>query len=446
MTARPMESAMRTVRRPTRLAAAATLTAALLTAPVAPALAAPAVAAPALAASSSPAAARPVAAVAAETADERIRRALGNRVTTAAFGTSFSGTVLDAASNTRVWSRNGTSTKIPASTTKLVTAHNALTVLGPDRRIRTTVRQGSSSDRVIIQAGGDPMLRSSALDRMAATTARTLKARGTRTVRVYVDDDIFPKPSLATGWKASYVPDSVTPVRALVRDQRDVSDTSADVGTYFAARLKAHGIASVRYWGRGNVRSGAATLASSDGWTVAAMVGRMLLTSDNDVAEMLHRVVARAAGYDATWSGARSAQTRTILRAGLSYGAVYDGSGLSRSNRISSLQLATIVDRAVDRSRPELAAMRSTSSLPTAGRTGTLATKYDRFVTSRSRCAAGKVWAKTGTLGDVASLAGYTYGTDGRLKVFAFVVNGRQSTTSLKQNLDMLAATVNGCY
>ena len=29
---------------------------------------------------------------------------------------------------------------------------------------------------------------------------------------------------------------------------------------------------------------------------------------------------------------------------------------------------------------------------------------------------------------------------------FAFVVNGKSSTTTLKQNVDMLAATVNGCY
>ncbi|QKE82953.1 D-alanyl-D-alanine carboxypeptidase [Arthrobacter sp. NEB 688] len=436
---------MRTVPRPTRLIAATTLGLALVAAPVAPTVAAPL---PGAGAGAQTAASAPslASAYAWTDADLRIQRALANRVTTSAFGTSFSGTVIDASSNVRVWSKNATSEKLPASTTKLVTAHNALTVLGPRWRFRTSVRQGTASDRVVIQSGGDPMLTSSALDRMAATTASTLKARGTRTVKVYVDDDIFPKPSLATGWKSSYVPDSVTPIRALVRDQRDVSDTSADAGTYFASRLKARGISSVRYWGRENVRGGSPTLATSDGWYLSAIVGRMLLDSDNDIAEMLHRQVARGVGEPTTWTGARTAQARTLSRAGLSVGALYDGSGLSRSDRISSLQLATIMDRGVDRSYAALEPMRSTSSLPTAGRTGTLATKYDRFVTSRSRCAVGKVWAKTGTLGDVASMAGYTYGTDGRMKVFAFVVNGRQSTTTLKQSLDMLAATVNGCY
>jgi D-alanyl-D-alanine carboxypeptidase/D-alanyl-D-alanine-endopeptidase (penicillin-binding protein 4) len=55
------------------------------------------------------------------------------------------------------------------------------------------------------------------------------------------------------------------------------------------------------------------------------------------------------------------------------------------------------------------------------------------------------VFAKTGTLSDVVSLAGWTTGADGRVKVFAFMVNGRTSSTTLKQDVDMLAATVTGC-
>ncbi len=32
------------------------------------------------------------------------------------------------------------------------------------------------------------------------------------------------------------------------------------------------------------------------------------------------------------------------------------------------------------------------------------------------------------------------------MKTFAFVVNGRSATLALRQSVDMLAATVNGCY
>jgi D-alanyl-D-alanine carboxypeptidase/D-alanyl-D-alanine-endopeptidase (penicillin-binding protein 4) len=57
------------------------------------------------------------------------------------------------------------------------------------------------------------------------------------------------------------------------------------------------------------------------------------------------------------------------------------------------------------------------------------------------------VHAKTGTLSDAVALAGWTKGADGRVKAFAFVINGTPtSMTSMRQNIDMLAATVTGCY
>jgi D-alanyl-D-alanine carboxypeptidase/D-alanyl-D-alanine-endopeptidase (penicillin-binding protein 4) len=127
--------------------------------------------------------------------------------------------------------------------------------------------------------------------------------------------------------------------------------------------------------------------------------------------------------------------------------ALYDGSGLSRADRLTAVQLARVVDAAFDaRNTTALAPLRSTSAMPTAGKTGTLKASYGRFVTAQSTCAVGKVYAKTGSLTDAASLSGWTLGTDGRVKTFAFVVNGRSNTLTLRQNLDMLAATVNGCY
>ena len=377
-------------------------------------------------------------------ADKRIASALGSRVTTARFGTSFTGAVIDSGSNATVWSRNGGTALKPASTTKLVTASNALSLFGPDRRFTTTVRVGSASNRVILQGSGDPSLSSGGLDAMARTTASTLLAKRITSVRVYVDDDVFPTPTLAYGWKASYVPDSITPVRGVVRDQRDNSDTSAEAARYFRDRLRAHGVPTVGYYGRANAATTSAVLASTTGSTVATMVSRMLLNSDNEIAESLHKLVGRKLGYGATWTGARTAQAKQLAAQGLSATALYDGSGLSRADRLTAIQLTRVVDRGLDiRYRDRLWPMQSAQAIPTAGKTGTL--KY-RFTTAQSKCAVGKVWAKTGTLSDVVSLAGFTKGTDGRVKVFAFVVNGKDSTTTLKQNIDMLAATVNGCY
>lgn len=406
--------------------------------------------APALAtgpsAASSPAAATAVPAYTLTSADTRMNKALTSRATVARFGSRFSGTVYDSVSNKLIWSKNGNTALMPASTAKLVTAHNALTVFGPTTRFATQVRAGARPDQVIVLGSGDPSLTSADLDRLAVTTAATLRTAGVTSARVYADDDVFPTPSLAPGWKASYVPDSITPVRGLVRDQRDVSDTGADVGRYFRDRLKARGIATVTYIGRANVASGAAVLATSYGAPLSDIVSRMLLTSDNEIAEALHKMVSRKQGSSTSWTGARAAQSKVLTGQGLAATALYDGSGLSRSDRLSSLQLARFVDRGLNPAFSRLAPMRSAASMPTAGRTGTLAAKYSRFTTAPSSCAAGKVWAKTGTLSDVVSVAGYTVAKDGRVKVFAFVVNGKASSLTLKKNVDMLAATVNGCY
>lgn len=374
--------------------------------------------------------------------DLRMRTALTSRATTTRFGAYFSGAVVDAASNTLVWRKNGDSGRMPASTNKLVTASNVLTVLGPDKRFTTTVRTTPYVNKVVVVGSGDPSLSSAQLDGMARTTATYLASKGVTSARVFVDDDVFPTPTLAYGWKSTYVPDDVTAVRGLVRDQLDVSDTSADVGRYVRDRLRAYGIPTVYYAGRTNAASGSTVIASSQGAPVSSDVTRMLLNSDNEIAEALHKQVGIALGYGPTWDGARTAQAKALATQQLTSGTLYDGSGLSRADRLSAVQLARIVDHGID-AGTQTRLWPLTSGLPTAGRTGTLAS---RFTTTASKCAVGKVFAKTGTLADVVSLAGWTTGADGRVKTFAFVVNGMSSTTTLKQNVDMLAATVNGCY
>ncbi len=361
-------------------------------------------------------------------ADKRISSYLTTRATTTRFGSAFSGAVMDAGSNTLVWARNGDTALMPASTTKLVTASNALTTFGPAHRFTTTVRQGSAANRVVLVGSGDPTLTSAAVDRLAAATATSVRARGITSVRVYADDYLFPAPSLAYGWKSTYVPTDITPVRALVRSQRDVTDTTVDAATYFRDRLKAHGVTAT-YAGRTRAAAGAATLASSAGFRLDTIVGQMLLDSDNEHAEALHKLVGLRLGVGASWAGAAKAQRARMASRGLAMTALYDGSGLSRADRLTAVQLARVVDAAFDaRNTTALAPLRSTSAMPTAGQTGTLKASYGRFVTAQSKCAVGKVYAKTGSLTDAASLSGWTLGTDGRVKTFAFVVNGRSNT------------------
>jgi serine-type D-Ala-D-Ala carboxypeptidase/endopeptidase (penicillin-binding protein 4) len=377
--------------------------------------------------------------------DQRLRDRLTLRATDPLLGPDLTAAVTDAASGQLLWPKNRFARQMPASTTKLVTSVNTLETFGPDYRFTTRVRKGSTWNRVVLVGSGDPGLTSANLATLAAATATAVRAHGVRTVIVYVDDYIFARPSLAYGWKSTYVPADVSPVRALVVDQHRNLDTSKDAGKVFAAKLLNYGVRTSAVY-RGHVTTGAPVLASVQGRRVDSMLGSMLRPSDNDYAEAFHRLVARRMGYYGTWSGASAAQRKVLLNLGVDLGTstLYDGSGLSRADRLTADQLSRVLALAVNGSHPRLAVL--PSLLPVAGRTGTLAPDYLRYTTWPTRCAAGLIQAKTGSLTGVISLAGYAKGADGRTKAFALLANGVPSTLTTRKAVDKLATTITGCW
>jgi D-alanyl-D-alanine carboxypeptidase/D-alanyl-D-alanine-endopeptidase (penicillin-binding protein 4) len=94
----------------------------------------------------------------------------------------------------------------------------------------------------------------------------------------------------------------------------------------------------------------------------------------------------------------------------------------------------------VDGQHSELSHIANERWLPTAGKTGTLA---GRFWASGSDCAVGRVFAKTGSLTGVQTLAGLTRGSDGRWKIFAVLTN--DSYGDSRPVIDEMAAEINGC-
>jgi D-alanyl-D-alanine carboxypeptidase/D-alanyl-D-alanine-endopeptidase (penicillin-binding protein 4) len=170
----------------------------------------------------------------------------------------------------------------------------------------------------------------------------------------------------------------------------------------------------------------------------------MLMVSENNIAEVLFRQVARSTGRPATWIGGSRAVRSVLNTAGLgTSGARFvDGSGLSYSNRLSARLLTDVLVRfTVD---PQLSA--GLQGLPVAGRTGTL---RNRFVNAPARCAAGSVSAKTGSLPPtVSTLAGLTKSIDGRTRVFAVLVNDRPGAVAWSNTsnaIDTIAAAIYGC-
>jgi D-alanyl-D-alanine carboxypeptidase/D-alanyl-D-alanine-endopeptidase (penicillin-binding protein 4) len=378
--------------------------------------------------------------------DQRVHDLLAERALDPKLGADTTGVVTDLATGRVLWSQHRLTRQLPASTTKLVTAVNALQTFGPEHRFTTRVRRGATWSRLVLVGAGDPSLTTGNLAALARDSAAAVTAAGRTRVAVYVDDSLFPAPTRAYGWKKTYVPADVSPVRALVVNQRRRLDTSLDAGNAFAKALAAQGVTVSRVV-RGRAPKGAPVLAAVQGQRLDAIVTTMLQRSDNDHAEALHRLVARRAGYPATWAGAAAAQRAVLAGLGvdLATSRLYDGSGLSRAGRLTAAQLVAVLALAYDGTRPRLAPL-TQGMLPVAGQSGTLGANYLRYNTAPTSCAAGLIEAKTGSLSGVISLAGTARGADGQLKLFAFLVNGMPSTLTTRRAVDRLASTVTGCW
>ncbi len=360
-------------------------------------------------------------------------------------GMDLAGLVVDPATGQVVWSQTPDEQQIPASNAKILTAVDALQVFGPTHQFTTRVMTGRTARRAVLVGGGDPSLTTRQLGSMARTVAAGFLAQGISRVRVQVDDSLFPAPTLAYGWKSAYTIRDVSPVRALVVDQHRRWDTSLDAGAVFARKLAKWGV-QVRSVARKTRPEGSTVLAESLGPDLATTVTAMLKDSDNDIAEGLHRLVALQAGYPATWAGAQLAQKAVLAGLGITLTTpVYDGSGLSRRDRLAPSTLVAALSTVLNPAYPSLAGLQS-GAFPVAGVSGTLAPNFLRYVTNPTRCAAGLIQAKTGSLSGVISLSGFARGADGQVKVFSFLLNQVPSTLTTRRAVDRLATTVTGCW
>lgn len=381
-------------------------------------------------------------------AEQKIAENLNARAQDARLGTTLSGVVIDAKSDKTIWGHGATTALMPASNTKLATATAALTVLGPNHRFTTKVVY--SNGTLTLVGGGDATLTTDDLDALAKTAVAGLRHARLTSVKVRVDDSLFPEPTLANGWRTDYYPDSIAPVRPLVVDGHNVMDTSLDAGQVFAKLLVDRGVTVTGEVARGTAGPADVPVARHVSAQLSTIVKQMLKVSDNDIAETLLRMTALGAGRPATFEDG-TAVVRGVLshRYGVSLDnfEMYDGSGLSRANRISAQTIADILDLTTDpRYRATLKSI--ADGLPVSGEAGaTLGPEWGRFDTSDSQCAVGKVMAKTGTLTGAIALSGFTKAEDGRWKVFSFIENNSTANPNdIKDALDGLAATVNGCW
>lgn len=410
--------------------------------PALPALAPAAVVTTSASTSTRPATANPLAlARAMETA---VASQLASGARSQYLGAGLSGLVIDRATGRIIWSSNGSRSRMPASTQKVLTAYVALRSLAPGKQLVTgTWQSRANPNNVYLRGAGDPTMTKTRLASLAKRTAVALRGRGRSAINLYLDDSIFPAPTSARGWKASYLSGGeVQRVRGLTLAGYRGADGTVAAGNVFRAQLLLNGI-TVTTFGRGVAPAGRAALSESWSAPVRTVLASMLSASVNDYAEYLLRLSALESGKYPTWS-ASLAHAKSVLvanRIPTAGYAAYDGSGLSRANRMPVKTLVSTVSK-MYASPGDRAIAYAWGATPRAGQTGTLRTRYK---SAAQRCATGKVIAKTGTLGDAVGLAGVAQGADGRDRVFAFLQNGNRKTASVRNALDTLATATVGC-
>jgi D-alanyl-D-alanine carboxypeptidase/D-alanyl-D-alanine-endopeptidase (penicillin-binding protein 4) len=391
-----------------------------------------------------------------------VRSDLDADVRKVAAGAHLVGEVVDADTGARLWSREPNQPEPPASTTKLLTAAAALTTLGPNYRLATTTSR--SGHTVYLVGGGDPTLVESANSfsspryprptSLAELARRTVAALGPiHRVRLRLDTTAWSGPTLAVGWKPSYVTEGdVAPVSALELDEGRVDphdefaarseQPAAQAGAAFADLLSADGVTVVGAAVAGAAPTGSIGLAKVQSPPVSELVQRMLTVSDDDLAEALGRAVALKEQFPGSFVGAAAAVTDAVRSLGvLSLGlSLHDTSGLSHRDRITPRALVTVLRAAASPAHRDLRSI--IEGLPIAGLTGTLALRYQDHPASS---AAGLVRAKTGTLTGVNTLAGLVVDHSGRLLAFAFLTSAAALPGLTVPAIDQLAARLARC-
>jgi len=165
--------------------------------------------------------------------------------------------------------------------------------------------------------------------------------------------------------------------------------------------------------------------------TLAEIARPLLKESINLYGEAFMRLNAQKGVFptnDAALEGLRKRLTAWGIPEG-SYQLV-DGSGLSRRDAISPEAIITVLQRMADPS----GASPFLSALPIAGVDGSLASRM------KGTAAEGNVRAKTGTMSNIRSLAGYVTSRSGEHLAFVIVINNFEGTgAAANQAIDAIA-------
>jgi D-alanyl-D-alanine carboxypeptidase/D-alanyl-D-alanine-endopeptidase (penicillin-binding protein 4) len=367
-------------------------------------------------------------------AQQTLRSALRHGL--AAAGGSSGAYVVDLNTSRPLFAAAAGVRRLPASVEKLYTTSTALLRFGADSSLTTSVfgqgvrgPDGTWYGTLYLRGGGDPTFGSASFDAYAYGTgatiqrlvARLLRSSGITAVngRIVGDESYFDSRRGTAESGYHFDPYMEGSLSALAFN-RGLTGGGSGLVTHpalFAAgqlvsALRAAGVRLPRRQpiGAGRTPRGASLLGTVSSPRVANLIALTNTPSDNFFAEMLIKGLgARFGGAGTTAAGARVVRAELAGKFGIRP-ALGDGSGLSRADRTSPRQVVSLL-------RQMASDQAFRASLAVGGETGTLAHEM------RGTIAQGHCRGKTGTLSDVANLAGYCQARDGHILAFAFLMN-----------------------
>jgi serine-type D-Ala-D-Ala carboxypeptidase/endopeptidase (penicillin-binding protein 4) len=339
---------------------------------------------------------------------------------------------------------DGDTPLIGASTQKVLVAASALSILRPDSTFATRVVAPAAPadgtvERVWLVGGGDPVLttgdyagflQSQGKTRGDVTTslealADAIVAKGVQRIPggITADDSRYDQERYLPSWKSTYRTDGeVGPLGALTVDDGfsswspsrkvPVDDPASNAATRLAQLLRDRGV-TVGSIDTGTAPADAVEVAQVTSPTLQAIVASMLSSSDNLTAELLTKEIGVKTANAGTTAAGVAGTTAKLRELGvpIADGALKDGSGLDRGNRVTCANLVATLSLAA---RPGLTTLYD--GLPVAGQSGTL---FDQFIGTNM---VGNFRGKTGSLDGVTGLTGVM--DLGRRVQFAFLENG----------------------
>lgn len=393
---------------------------------------------------------------------DKVARAVAKDLADPDLGRHVVGAVTSLTPGSQVWT-TGDDTYLPASTTKLLTLGAALATLGPDHTFTTRVVRGERPREVVLVGGGDPLLASKPLSvaergatyparadvsTLAVQVADALGGRGR--VKVRFDDSLFSGPTDNPAWRRDYVPDDiVSPITSLMVDhgiapdgQERSDDPSLAAAQAFAEALTSAGLDVTGRPERVVVPAATEELASVESAPLSEIAERILDVSDNEGAEVVGHHVGLAVSGTGSFEAGAAGVTTTLQDLGIDTTGdqLYDGSGLSRRNRVTTSTVLSLLQEA---SGPDTDLRSLVTGMPVAGFTGSLTYRF----AEGPAVARGLVRAKTGTLTGVHALAGIAVDRTGAPMAFVLAADkvADADRYDAQEALDRAAAALAAC-